>query len=101
MLQLLSTFSVHYPSIPEYRFGRPATDGNHLYETRVTISILNSYKDTACVFKMVPYVGGKCTCTGYIDNVHSKIVHQKNHFHVHKYFTILLGELYGVMHRKK
>ena len=32
---MFSTFSVHYPSITEYRFGRPTTDGNHLYETPV------------------------------------------------------------------
>jgi len=31
-------FSVHYPSINEYRFGRPATDENHLCETRVMSS---------------------------------------------------------------
>ena len=36
---MFSTFSVHYPSITEYRFGRPATDGNHLYETRVILLI--------------------------------------------------------------
>ena len=36
MLQLFSTFSVHYPSITEYKFGRPATDAYHLYETPVT-----------------------------------------------------------------
>ena len=36
MYQLFSTFSVHYPSITEYRFGRSATDGNHLYYTPVS-----------------------------------------------------------------
>ena len=35
MQQLFSTFSVRYPSITEYKFGRPATDGNLLYETPV------------------------------------------------------------------
>ena len=34
--QLLSTFSVLYPSITDYTFGRPATNGNRLYETRVS-----------------------------------------------------------------
>ena len=33
--QSFSTFSVHYPSITEYKFGRPATDAYHLYETPV------------------------------------------------------------------
>ena len=37
---IFSTLSAHYPSITEYRFGRPASDGNHLYETRVTKSNL-------------------------------------------------------------
>ena len=32
---MFSTFSVHYPSITEYKFGRPATDAHHLYETPV------------------------------------------------------------------
>ena len=32
---LLLSFSVHYPSITEYTFGRPATDGKLLYETHV------------------------------------------------------------------
>ena len=34
---MFSTFSVHYPSITEYKFGRPATDAYHLYETPVII----------------------------------------------------------------
>ena len=36
-------YSVHYPSITEYKFGRPATDTYHLYETPVisTRRILN------------------------------------------------------------
>ena len=33
---MFSSFSVHYPSITEYKFGRPATDAYHLYETPVT-----------------------------------------------------------------
>ena len=33
---MFSTFSVHYPSITEYKFCRPATDGYHLYETPVS-----------------------------------------------------------------
>ena len=33
-------FSVHYQSITKYNFGRPATDGNLLYETYV---IFNNY----------------------------------------------------------
>ena len=28
-------FSIHYQSITEYKFGRPATDAYHLYETPV------------------------------------------------------------------
>ena len=35
MQQLFFTFSVRYPSITEYKFGRPATDAYHLYETPV------------------------------------------------------------------
>ena len=39
---MFSTFSVHYQSITQYRFGRPATDGKLLYETCdiSTVSIL-------------------------------------------------------------
>ena len=33
---MFSTFSVHYPSITEYKFVRIATDAYHLYETPVT-----------------------------------------------------------------
>ena len=29
-------FQLHYPSITEYKFSRPATDAYHLYETPVT-----------------------------------------------------------------
>jgi len=37
--QLFSTFSVHYPSITEYKFGRPATYAYHLYETPVSRTV--------------------------------------------------------------
>ena len=33
-------FSVHYQSITEYRYGRPTTDGNLLYETCVTMQFI-------------------------------------------------------------
>ena len=36
---MFSTYSVHYQPITKYRFGRPATDGNLLYETCVSWSI--------------------------------------------------------------
>ena len=32
---MFDIFSVHYQSITKYRFGRPAADGNLLYETCV------------------------------------------------------------------
>ena len=35
-VKFFSTFSVHDPSITEYKFGRPVTDAYHLYETPVT-----------------------------------------------------------------
>jgi len=41
-VKIFSNFSVHYPSITEYKFGRPATDAYHLYETPViTICRMN------------------------------------------------------------
>ena len=36
---MFSTFSVHYPSITEYKFGRPATDAYHLYEAPVMLGM--------------------------------------------------------------
>ena len=54
--QLFSTFSVHSPSITEYRFGRPANDVNHLYETRV--SLLQSKKSAdfrKCLNNLILY----------------------------------------------
>ena len=41
---MFSTYSVHYPSITEYRFGRPATAGNPLYETPVIRSSFSCEK---------------------------------------------------------